>query len=72
MFKAVCDTCKAPLEPEDNHIEIQAMGIIDKKQIMQGKGLHFCGKSCLNKWVDNALDRPVILPANGMPNNRIQ
>ena len=71
-FKAFCDTCDAPIAPEVNHLEIQAIGVIDKGQIMQGKGLHFCGKGCLNKWIDKAIDRPLIVPANGMPNPQIQ
>ena len=65
MFKAFCDTCDKPIAPEDDHIEISAIGIINRRQIMQGKGLHVCGKGCLNKWIDKAIDRPMIVPANG-------
>lgn len=71
MFRAFCDgpNCLRPVEPTDNHVEIQGMGLVDKGQVFRASNLHFCGKGCLNGWIDKAIHGPMIIPARTVNGN---
>lgn len=64
MLKAFCDApdCGKPIAPSDDHLEIPHLVIVDKREGMQMKALHFCGgKSCLCKYLDKAFLRPLLV-----------
>lgn len=68
MLKAFCDSCSAPIASTDSHLSVPQIGVIYKDSAMEGRGLHFChGKTCINKWLDKALEPPptIIAPPNG-------
>lgn len=60
MFVAQCDDCKKPIDPADNHLEIQGLTIVDDKQARSAAGLHFCCKKCFDSWFVKNANRPRI------------
>lgn len=66
MIRAFCDSCAAPISNEDDHMEIAEIFVVDKKQAMQAKLLHFCGgKTCICKWLDKLANRPLLVTPQG-------
>ena len=61
MLKPFCDSCSAPIAPEDNHLEIGDLRVFDKGQIANARMLHLCGKGCLNAFLDKAFARPILI-----------
>lgn len=66
MFKAFCDTCKASIDPRDNHLEMSRVGLVDKGQAFTEDNLHFCeGTKCLCQWIEKTKNRPLIITPQG-------
>lgn len=62
MLKAECDECHRPIDPKDNHLAFPDMHMVDSGRLMRAQNAHFCGKSCLCKFIDKATSRIIPPP----------